>query len=98
VHQGIFNCGSGASRSFNDIARSLIGQLGSGRIEYFPMPPSLAGKYQSFTRGDISALRNAGFAPAMHTLEQGIAASVPEWQAQPVPATEAGSAGRTAGS
>ncbi|MFO0956762.1 MAG: ADP-glyceromanno-heptose 6-epimerase [Isosphaeraceae bacterium] len=70
--RGIFNCGTGESRSFNDIARTLIGLLGGGRIDYIPFPESLAGKYQSFTQADISRLRQAGYASPMTRLEDGI--------------------------
>src|SRR5262249_26256162 len=70
--QGIFNVGTGASRSFNDIARTVIDLLGRGKIEYIPFPPSLQGKYQSFTESDISRLRAAGFDQPMTTLEEGI--------------------------
>ena len=37
--QGIFNVGTGTSRSFNDIARTVIGLLGRGEIQYIPFPP-----------------------------------------------------------
>ncbi len=79
---GVFNVGSGASRSFNDIARNLIQQLGSGEIEYFPMPESLHGKYQSFTEGDITGLRQAGYSKPTTDLESGIAHCVPLWEAE----------------
>ncbi|MFO0888467.1 MAG: ADP-glyceromanno-heptose 6-epimerase [Isosphaeraceae bacterium] len=36
--RGIFNVGTGASRSFNDIARAVIGLLGRGEVEYI-LPP-----------------------------------------------------------
>lgn len=70
---GIFNCGTGIDRSFNDIANILIAKLGRGRIEYMPFPESLRGKYQSFTRSDISRLREAGYTRPFSTLEEGIA-------------------------
>jgi ADP-L-glycero-D-manno-heptose 6-epimerase len=66
---GICNCGTGVDRSFNDIARILIAQLGKGRIEYVPFPESLRGKYQSFTRSNISRLREAGYSRPFATLE-----------------------------
>ena len=72
VRTGIFNVGSGTSRSFNDVARSLMARLGRGRIEYTPFPDSLRGKYQSFTEADIRALRQAGYDRAMTRLEDGI--------------------------
>src|SRR5258708_31309061 len=59
--QGIFNVGTGVSRSFNDIARTLIARLGRGEIQYVPFPESLQGKDQSFTESDISQLRAAGY-------------------------------------
>jgi ADP-L-glycero-D-manno-heptose 6-epimerase len=72
VKQGIFNVGTGQSRSFNDIARILIARLGRGQIEYIPFPQSLLGKYQSFTESDVSSLRTAGYQRPFTPLEQGI--------------------------
>jgi ADP-L-glycero-D-manno-heptose 6-epimerase len=72
VRQGIFNVGTGSSRSFNDIVQAVIGLLGRGEIEYIPFPESLRGKYQSFTESDISRLRNAGYKPPFTTLEEGV--------------------------
>jgi ADP-L-glycero-D-manno-heptose 6-epimerase len=74
ARQGIFNTGTGASRSFNDIARCLIRHHGGGRTTYTPFPPELEGKYQSFTEADVAALRAAGFARPFTSLEDGIAA------------------------
>ncbi len=70
---GIFNCGTGIDRSFNDIARILIAQMGEGRIEYIPFPESLRGKYQSFTRSNIDNLRQSGYEQPFASLEEGIA-------------------------
>jgi len=72
AQQGIFNVGTGQSRSFNDIARTLISQLGRGAIEYIPFPDSLRGKYQSFTESDISKLRASGYTRPFTSLEEGI--------------------------
>jgi ADP-L-glycero-D-manno-heptose 6-epimerase len=72
VRTGVYNVGTGAARSFNDVARTLIRRLGSGRIEYVPFPQSLAGKYQSFTEADTTRLREAGYDQPFRTLEQGI--------------------------
>ena len=70
--QGIFNVGTGTSRSFNDIARIVIGLLGRGEIQYIPFPESLRGKYQSFTESDITRLRAAGYDRPTTSLEDGI--------------------------
>ncbi len=69
---GIYNCGTGVDRSFNDIARTLIARMGRGWIEYAPFPDHLRGKYQSFTRSDITRLRAAGYSRPFATLEEGI--------------------------
>jgi ADP-L-glycero-D-manno-heptose 6-epimerase len=68
----VFNVGTGQSRSFNDIARILIAQLGRGEIQYIPFPDSLHGKYQSFTESDITRLRAAGYDQPFTSLEDGI--------------------------
>ncbi len=70
--RGVFNAGSGQSRSFNDVARSILELLGRGSLEYVPFPETLRGKYQSFTEADISALRKAGYDRPFTPLEQGI--------------------------
>ncbi|WP_165226725.1 ADP-glyceromanno-heptose 6-epimerase [Aquisphaera insulae] len=71
VRRGIFNVGTGKSRSFNEIARIVIGLLGRGEIRYVPFPDSLRGKYQSFTEADVTRLREAYRRP-MTSLEEGI--------------------------
>ncbi len=80
--KGIFNVGTGASRSFNDIARALIKSLGKGEIEYIPFPESLQGKYQSFTEAEVSALRAAGYSQGFASIEQGIAESAASWESE----------------
>ncbi|RUL86878.1 ADP-glyceromanno-heptose 6-epimerase [Tautonia sociabilis] len=70
---GVFNVGTGQSRSFNDIARILIEQLGRGRVEYIPFPDTLRGKYQSFTQADLTRLRSVGYEEPFTSLEEGIA-------------------------
>ena len=83
VRNGIFNVGTGQARSFNDVARVIIAQLGTGAIEYVEFPENLAGKYQSFTQADIANLRNARYDESFTTLETGIAQSVDSWNREP---------------
>lgn len=78
----IVNVGSGTSRSFNDVATALIGGIGGGRIEYFPMPDSLRGKYQNFTQADLTRLRLAGYTSSMTVLEDGVADALAFWGAE----------------
>jgi len=77
--RGIFNVGSGNSRSFNTVARSIIATAGQGHIEYIPFPLELQGKYQSFTQADLSGLRGASWTEPFTALEDGIAQSFPAW-------------------
>jgi ADP-L-glycero-D-manno-heptose 6-epimerase len=69
---GIFNVGTGRSRSFNDIARQLIDRHAKGRVQYVDFPEDLPAAYQSFTEADISALREAGYRKPFTGLELGI--------------------------
>ena len=71
---GIFNVGTGAGQSFNDVARAVIAWHGKGEIEYIPFPDHLAGHYQSFTEADMQALRRAGYREDFRTVEQGVRA------------------------
>jgi ADP-L-glycero-D-manno-heptose 6-epimerase len=69
---GVYNVGTGRARSFNDLARAVIAQHGSGRIDYIPMPADLAHAYQAFTEADISRLRRDGYAADFASIEDGV--------------------------
>ena len=70
---GVFNCGTGRSQTFNDVANAVIAQHGSGEIRYIPFPDHLRGAYQSFTEADLGALRGAGYDGEFRPVEDGIA-------------------------
>jgi ADP-L-glycero-D-manno-heptose 6-epimerase len=69
---GAFNVGTGKSRSFNAIVRTLFGILGQGKLTYRPMPEGLLAKYQNFTEASVEKLRQAGYDQAFKSLEEGI--------------------------
>src|ERR1700719_4353312 len=69
MRSGIFNVGTGQSRSFNDVANTIVERIGTGAIDYVPFPENLAGRYQSFTQADLSALRDAGYSEKFSSLE-----------------------------
>lgn len=71
--QGAFNVGTGQSRSFNAIVRTLFDQLGPGTLTYRPMPEGLLAKYQNFTEAAIGKLRKVGYDAPFQSLEEGIA-------------------------
>lgn len=69
---GIFNCGTGQARTFNDIASTLISLNGSGKCEYISFPDALKGAYQCFTQANLTALREIGFNEIFTSLEMGL--------------------------
>lgn len=59
---GIFNIGSGASHTWNELARAIFAALGrEPRIEYIDMPEALREKYQYFTQANIGKLLSTGY-------------------------------------
>lgn len=69
---GIINCGTGRSRTFNELAGEVIRFRGAGEIEYFPFPHTLRGRYQSFTEANLEQLRTAGCTAEFTSLEEGV--------------------------
>ena len=85
--KGIYNLGTGVSRTFNDIALAVVNSCqalsgskalsleecqAQGIISYFDMPASLVGKYQDYTKADVGRLRKAGYERAFTELEVGV--------------------------
>jgi ADP-L-glycero-D-manno-heptose 6-epimerase len=70
---GIFNCGTGAAASFNEVAQAVIAHHGGGEVEYVPFPNDLRGVYQSYTKADLTALRAAGYSEEFVSVGDGIA-------------------------
>ena len=84
---GIFNVGTGAAQTFNDVAvatvnacRTASGEaplsLGAmreaGVIEYIPFPEGLKERYQSYTEADLGNLRRCGYAEPFLRVEEGV--------------------------
>jgi len=70
---GIFNVGSGQARSFNDLATAVFHALGlDPKIDYIPTPEDIRDKYQYFTEANMQRTRDAGYANAFTTLEEGV--------------------------
>jgi ADP-L-glycero-D-manno-heptose 6-epimerase len=87
LKSGIYNCGTGAAQSFNEVAvasinacrkargeeqLALAAMQAQGLIEYIAFPQDLKGKYQSYTQADLVALRAAGYSDKFLTVEQGV--------------------------
>ncbi len=75
---GIYNCGTGRSQTFNDVAHAVIAYHQRGAIRYIPFPEHLKGCYQSFTEANLEHLRSAGCQHQFKTVEQGVAMYM-EW-------------------
>ncbi|GLP96358.1 ADP-glyceromanno-heptose 6-epimerase [Paraferrimonas sedimenticola] len=71
---GIYNCGTGKARSFNDVANAVISYHGKGEINYIPFPEHLKGAYQNYTQADLGNLRKAGHTEEFTSLESAVAA------------------------
>ncbi len=90
---GIFNVGTGAAQTFNEVAvatvnacRMAAGEapltLGAmreaGVIEYIPFPEGLKERYQSHTEADLGNLRKSGYADPFLRVEEGVSRYV-DW-------------------
>ncbi|MFT7529287.1 MAG: ADP-L-glycero-D-manno-heptose 6-epimerase [Gammaproteobacteria bacterium] len=84
---GVFNTGTGASASFNDVAVAVLNTLNkhhgsatssltdlhnAGLISYTPMPKALHGKYQSYTEANIQRLRQTGYRSEFASVSNGV--------------------------
>jgi ADP-L-glycero-D-manno-heptose 6-epimerase len=69
---GVFNVGTGRSRSFNEIAKTIIAWHGRGTIEYIPFPDDLRDSYQAATEAELTALRAAGYRDDFVSIEEGV--------------------------
>jgi ADP-L-glycero-D-manno-heptose 6-epimerase len=71
---GLFNCGTGVSRTWVDLVSAVFRAMGKEKkIEFIEMPEGLKGKYQYYTQADPTKLRAAGYAGAFTSLEDGVA-------------------------
>jgi len=84
---GIYNVGTGAAQTFNDVAVATVNACRAGQgaapltlremqeqgvIRYISFPGELKGKYQSYTQADITALRSTGYTMPFMSVEQGV--------------------------
>lgn len=70
---GLFNCGTGKARCWNDLARAIFEAMNlEPNIVYKDMPESLRPKYQYFTEADLTKLRGCGYGEKFTSLEDGV--------------------------
>ncbi len=70
---GIYNAGTGESRSWNDLAKAIFAAVECDPdIEYIDMPEGLNEKYQYFTQAETIKLRNSGYSKPFTSLEDAV--------------------------
>jgi ADP-L-glycero-D-manno-heptose 6-epimerase len=70
---GLYNCGTGQARSFEDLALAVFAAAGKpSKIAYIDMPPEIRPRYQYFTEAKMDRLRAAGYAAPFTPLEEGV--------------------------
>ncbi len=72
-HSGLYNLGTGKSRTFYDLAAATFKALDlEPKISFVPTPEDIRDKYQYFTEATIDKLRAAGYDKPFTELEDGI--------------------------
>jgi ADP-L-glycero-D-manno-heptose 6-epimerase len=70
---GLYNVGSGAARSFYDLAKAIFAAMKlPENISFIDTPADIRDKYQYFTEADMHKLQSAGYATPAYTLEDGV--------------------------
>ena len=70
---GLYNCGTGQARTFEDLALAVFAAAGKpSKIAYVEMPPELRARYQYFTEAKMERLRAAGYTAPFTPLEEGV--------------------------
>jgi ADP-L-glycero-D-manno-heptose 6-epimerase len=71
---GLYNIGSGAARTWIDLANAVFSAMGRPpSIGFVEMPEILRGKYQYHTCADIARLRSTGYEEPVTSLEAAVA-------------------------
>tara|TARA_A100001011_G_scaffold366936_1_gene419913 strand:+ start:1330 stop:2298 length:969 start_codon:yes stop_codon:yes gene_type:complete len=73
---GIYNVGTGTSRTFNDVASCVIDYYASedpnAIMAYVDFPDGLESQYQAFTEANMSLLKTKGYSEKFTSLEEGV--------------------------
>jgi ADP-L-glycero-D-manno-heptose 6-epimerase len=70
---GLFNLGSGDANTWLKLTRAIFSALNlPPQIDFIEMPEALKGKYQYYTKADITKLRTTGYRRTMTPLEDAI--------------------------
>lgn len=71
---GVYNLGSGAARSFKDLAAAVFAAAGRPpQIAYVDTPEAIRAQYQYFTEAPMQRLRTLGYSAPFADLQTGVA-------------------------
>ncbi|HXF10224.1 MAG TPA: ADP-glyceromanno-heptose 6-epimerase [Desulfuromonadaceae bacterium] len=71
---GLYNIGSGAARTWIDLANAVFAALKrKPQIKFIEMPEAIRDKYQYFTQANIARLRSTGYKAKVTSLEDAVA-------------------------
>ena len=71
--KGIYNVGTGKSRTFYDLAKAVFRNVNvKTNIKYVPTPKRITKGYQYYTKAKMNNLRSAGYKKDFLTIEQGV--------------------------
>ena len=72
-HSGLYNLGTGKSRTFYDLAAATFRALDlEPNISFIPTPEDIRDKYQYFTEASVTKLRDSGYTGEFMELEDAI--------------------------
>ncbi|MEQ8878968.1 MAG: ADP-glyceromanno-heptose 6-epimerase [Cyclobacteriaceae bacterium] len=72
-NSGIYNLGSGKSRTFLDLTNAVFSALNkTSDISFIDTPEDIRDKYQYFTEADMTKLKSIGYPHAFTELEEGV--------------------------
>ncbi len=70
---GIYNLGSGKSRTFLDLVKNTFAGVDkTPQIDFMDTPIDIRDKYQYFTEANMTKLKSIGYSKPFHTLEEGV--------------------------
>jgi len=79
---GLYNLGSGQSRTFLDLTKATFRAMNlEPVIEFVDTPTDIRDKYQYFTEANMEKLRRAGYQKTFYSLEQGVGEYVKKYLA-----------------
>ena len=72
-NSGIYNLGSGKSRTFLDLTNAVFSALNkTSDVSFIDTPEDIRDKYQYFTEADMTKLKSIGYPHEFTELEEGV--------------------------